>query len=308
MVTRSGFKRPVSRGLAAAWFLAAAGIAGVLVSSGCGKVSSTPVEPGAVDKGVISLRIEPAASSVAPGKTIDIAVSVSDAGGFPVKDGTMVSLLNDALGVITPTAVPTSNGTAHASFLAGTTTGISTIKASTGGVTQTTTVRIDPGAAPPPPPPSDGGTEPIDLSKVIWVNGPDISKYPKNASIDSVSIEAPYNVCSKGIKYPSNWPPMDNKPGNANANHLVFANIDGQWYAGCWEALFANTASCRPMETMRDGTTSLGPFGQVERDPFMDWYPRKGEQIGFMVTSWVRNSVPRGATGRSNVVMTTWPW
>jgi len=314
MGTHRGIAGNFAGGTASLRRWAATGAAVVLLAASCGKITSSPVAPAAVDTGVASVRLEPAATVVAPGNEITVVVSVTDKNGLPVKDGTLVSLTNDAFGAIIPSTATTVDGKVQVKFRAGTTQGTATIKVNAGGATHVTTLKIQAGAAPPPtpdpppPPGGGGGGEAIDLTKVIWVNGPDISRYPKTATLGAVHIRAPYNVCSESIRYPSNWPPMSNKAGYANANHLVFAKIGGKWYAGCWEALFPNTAACRPMETMRDGTTKFGPFGQVERDPFWTWRPQKGEQIGFMVTSWVRNSVPRGVTGRSNLVMTTWPW
>jgi len=309
MIVRQRLIGHLSGGAAGIRLLAVVGIAAAFLAAGCGKVTSTPIAPASIDTGVVTLTIQPAASSVSPGGELPVVVQAVDRDGGPAKDGTVVNLTNDALGAVIPSSAPTLDGRASVTFRAGTTEGTSTLTAEAGGTVQTAKIKIAADAPPPtttPPPGND--SEPINLSAVTWVNGADISEYPRTATLGPVTIRAPHNVCSESIKYPSNWPPMDNKPGLANANHIVLAKINGKWYGGCWEALFPNTAQCRPMETMRDGTTNLGPFGQVEQDPFWQWRPVKGEQIGFMVTTWVRGGAPRGITGRSNVVMTTWPW
>ncbi|MHB8834122.1 MAG: hypothetical protein ACYC9Y_00175 [Candidatus Methylomirabilia bacterium] len=294
-------KRYFSRSTALAWLVVAAGIVGTLISAGCGEITTTSVEPEAAEKGAVSLKIKPAATSVAPGKTLDISVTASDANGSPVPDGTMIYLENDHLGVVNPTSAPTVKGTAHVKFTAGATKGSAKIKATFGGVSRTVTVLIDTNAAPPPP--SD---EPIDLSKVIWVHGrgQNIASWPVTARLGSVAIRMP-NVCSSGMSWPSSWTKIGAK--NVNANHIVLANINGRWYGGAWEALNAGIASCRPMETITKNQPQYGPFGQVEQDPFWTWHPKKGEKIGFMITSWIRSGVLQ-PVGRSNVVMTEWPY
>lgn len=209
MTAHLGWKRRFSRGVAAAWLLAAVGIAGAVISSGCGDVTTTQVDTG--------------------GK-------------------------ND------PTA-----------------------------------------------PPSSGGNEAIDLSKVIWVHGgQDIGSWPVTAKLGSVSFERGAYVCSDGMSWPSSWSSVGTR--KVNANHVVLAKVNGQWYGGAWEAMNRDIGRCRPMETITKGQTArYGPFGQVEQDPFWTWRPQKGEKIGFLITSWIRSGVKK-PTGRSNVVVVEWPY
>lgn len=206
MTARFGLKRNFSRGIAAVWLLAAAGIAGVVISSGCGDVTTT----------------------------------ATDTGGNPTT------------------------------------------------------------------PPAGGSNEPIDLSTVTWVHGKNIGDFPVTAKLGKVTFERGVNVCSDGMSWPSNWSGLGTK--NVNANHVVLAKINGKWYGGAWEAMMAGIARCRPMETIKNNQSyKWGPFGQVEQDPFWTWYPKKGEKIGFMVTSWIRSGTKQ-PTGRSHVVMAEWPY
>jgi len=219
MAGLSGMKRYFFRSVAATCLLAATGIAGIVISSGCGDVKTTPTDQG--------------------------------------------------------TTTPTDQGTT-----------------ASGGTTGT-------GA---------GSDEKIDLSKVIWVHGggSDIGSWPVTAKLGSVTFERGAYVCSDGMSWPNTWSAIGTR--QVNANHLVLANIGGQWYGGAWEAMNAGISRCRPLETItKKQTAQYGPFGQVEQDPFWTWRPQKGEKIGFMVTSWIRSGVKQ-PKGRSNVVVVEWPY
>lgn len=147
----------------------------------------------------------------------------------------------------------------------------------------------------------------IDLSEVTWVHGggANIGSWPVTAKLGSVSFERGAYVCSDGMSWPSTWTKIGTK--GVNANHLVLANINGRWYGGAWEAMNPGIARCRPMETITKNQPQYGPFGQVEQDPFWTWRPKKGEKIGFLITSWIRSGVQK-PVGRSNVVITEWPY
>lgn len=160
----------------------------------------------------------------------------------------------------------------------------------------------------PTSPSTSGSDEPVDLTKVTWVHGrgQDIAAWPVTAKLGAVTFERGAYVCSDGMSWPESW--SDYGTRGVDANHVVLAKINGQWYGGAWEAMTHSIGRCRPMETItKKQTAQYGPFGQVEQDPFWTWRPVKGEKIGFLVTSWIRTGVKQ-PTGRSHVVMTEWPY
>lgn len=160
----------------------------------------------------------------------------------------------------------------------------------------------------PAPPTPDARPGDFDLAKVIWVHGAgqNIASWPILCALAKVEFVKPYFVRSTGAAWPASWPKLGAK--GVQANHVVIAFINGQWWGGAWEALNLRAArEDRPLETIKNGQSDKwGPFGQVERDPFWMWRPVKGEAIGFMVTSWVRSYVAQ-PVGRSKVVWATWP-
>jgi hypothetical protein len=179
-------------------------------------------------------------------------------------------------------------------------------------------VRENPAPPPPPPPetPPPVVTPPlsidaIDLTKVTWVHGKgqDIAAWPITAKLGKVEFKLP-NVCSYDMDWPTTWTGYGAK--NVTANHVVIAEINGKLVGGAWEAMYRGVAPCRVLEALRDGgilpdgVTPMGPFAQVEQSPFWDWQPVKGDEVCFIVTSWIRSSVIQ-PVGRSNAVCAVWP-
>lgn len=165
----------------------------------------------------------------------------------------------------------------------------------------------DPGNQPTPP---DAGNGPggFDLAKVTWVHGAgqDIASWPILCGLGAVRFALPY-VVTTGATWPPEWPKRGKK--NVQANHVVIAKINGQWWGGAWEALNVAAANAsRPLEglTKPQASEAYGPFCQVERHPFWEWKPVKGEWIGFMITSWIRSGVAQ-PVGRSAPVWVRWP-
>lgn len=297
MVARFGYKWHFSRGLAMVWLLTA-GIAGMAIAPGCGEVTTTSIEPDVVSG--MTLKIEPAAPSVAPGKTLDLAVKANDSNGSPVKDGTMISLANDALGTITPTSAATTSGIARATFQAGTKPGSSTIKASAGGVSSTVSVMIDPAA--PPAVPGDQ----IPISSVTFYDASPVD-FKVTATLSNVLVDAPtggsgpVKVCWDWTHPP--WPTYWEK--DVTGNMWIIAKIDGRWCGGTWEMMAPklDNHACRTTEA----TAGQPPFIQSS-GPTAGWHPKSGEQIGHMISTITRGGIPSGSPNeRTPIVVTNWP-
>lgn len=310
-LTRSHLKRLVRRtGALAA--VAAVALPAAFFLAGCGKVTSTEIDDGGgSDVTAIVLRIEVPTQTVAPGGELRLTIRAVDKNGYTAPEGTIVSLTQEPpLGHINPPTASTSGGQAFATFIAGTQPGRTVVKASNGGALAQIEITVGTGTDPTPPPPGPGPSgDVIDLRTVTFTDA-NPSAYPVTARLEGMSFKLP-NVCWTHASWPSNWPPYKNQAGGANANQVVFAKVNGRWYGGAWEALDAarynGRGACRVLEVLVKHE-NLGPFGQVEDAPFFTWYPKSGEEIGFMMTTFIRNfQVPKGATGRSPVVMARWP-
>ncbi len=87
-----------------------------------------------------------APSRVLPfGGSTEVTAFVTEQGGTPVHNGTVVRF-NATLGTVSPTEVETRNGLAITTFLAGNTSGIADVRATSGGATGTSTTGTGTGA------------------------------------------------------------------------------------------------------------------------------------------------------------------
>jgi hypothetical protein len=151
----------------------------------------------------------------------------------------------------------------------------------------------------------------IDLTKVVYLKGPNIAGWRQTANLTLVEQDGAGDgpVC---MKYADpGWPdvpwPYVEPGGDPNfkvyANQWYFANIGGTWYGGAGEWIYRGAgSSCKAGQ----GTRTIGPdsgFGP----PFSTWVPKVGELVGFAVTAVARNyPVTRSVEERSNVVVQPW--
>jgi hypothetical protein len=282
-----------------AWLLTSGIIAVLAISPGCGDIKVTPIEQ--EPTGAASLRIIPAATAVAPGKSLTITVTAAKPDGTPVPDGSVISLQHDSLGTITPTSVPTTGGGGRATFKAGTQAGTATIKASHGDVTKSISVLIDPKAAPGP-----GPGDAIPISSISFFDSSPAG-FKVTATLSHVGVDAPGGT-SGPVTVCWDWthPPWNKYFGkDVTGNMWIIAKIDGRWCAGTWEMMAPklDNHACRTTEA-RAGQP---PFIQ-SHGPTAQWYPKSGEQIGHMISTITRNGIPAGSQNeRTPIVMTTWP-
>jgi hypothetical protein len=148
----------------------------------------------------------------------------------------------------------------------------------------------------------------IDLRKVIYLNGPDVSNWPQTATLTLVEQDGGGDgpVCMQYTDpgWPdSPWPYGGPDPNfGVYANQWYFAKIGGQWYGGAGEWIYRGGGACKAGQ----GTRTIGPdsgFGP----PFSSWVPQVGELVGFMVTSVARaGAVRRTVDERSNVIVQPW--
>ena len=153
----------------------------------------------------------------------------------------------------------------------------------------------------------------IDLSKVFYLNSPNISGWRRTGFLSLVeqdgSESAGGPLCTDFTDpgWPdSNWPyggPGDDPNFGVFANQWYFAKIGGTWYGGAGEWIYRTAPSkCKAGQ----GTTTIGPdsgFG----NPFSSWVPKVGEPVGYLISSVARRgSVKRTVDERTQVVVQPW--
>ncbi len=152
----------------------------------------------------------------------------------------------------------------------------------------------------------------IDLTKVVYLKGPDLSTWKQTGRI--LSVEQDGNAVTGGLMCIAftdpGWPdarwiyggPGDDPNFGIYGNQWYFANINGTWYGGPGEWLYRGAAVCKAGQ----GTRTIGPdsgFG----NPFSSWSPRPGELVGYAISSSAR-ALPAMATvqERTDVVLVPW--
>ena len=147
----------------------------------------------------------------------------------------------------------------------------------------------------------------IDLTKVTYLNSPDVSNWPRTATMTLVEQdgggEGPVCMQYTDPGWPdSDWPFDNVSDFGVYANQWYFAKIGGVWYGGAGEWIYRGASSCKAGQ----GTRTIGPdagFGE----PFRSWVPKVGELVGFMVSSVARQGpVRRTVDERSNIIVQPW--
>ncbi len=150
----------------------------------------------------------------------------------------------------------------------------------------------------------------IDLSRLVYLNSPNVSTWPQTGALTLVeqdgnaALGGPMCMQFTDPGWPdSPWPFGGPDPNfGVYANQWYIAKIGGTWYGGAGEWIYRGASSCKAGQ----GTTTIGPdsgFGP----PFSSWVPRVGELVGYMVTSVARNGpVRRTVDQRTNVIVQPW--
>lgn len=150
----------------------------------------------------------------------------------------------------------------------------------------------------------------IDLTRVVFLKGPNLSTWKETGTI--ISVEQDGNPATGGLMCISftdpGWPDVkwpyggDDPNFGVYGNQWYFARIGGTWYGGPGEWLYRGAAVCKAGQ----GTRTIGPdsgFGQ----PFSSWVPRPGELVGYAVSASAR-AYPAmfSVAERTNVVVQPW--
>lgn len=143
----------------------------------------------------------------------------------------------------------------------------------------------------------------IDLSKVIYLQSPDISQWRETGRLLLVEQDGagdgPLCMRFEDPGWPD-WPFFGDPNFGVFANMWFFAKINGQWYGGAGEWLYRGSGSCKAGQ----GTRTMGPdsgFGP----PVSTWAPRVGELVGWAVTAAARRGA-RTVEERTQIVVQPW--
>jgi hypothetical protein len=242
----------------------------------------------------VVLGIQAEKTTVVPKASLKLTISASTEDGGPVDDGTKVKVeLDSTLGTLDAAQVTTAGGKAIVTFTAGTQTGKAVVKATTGRASAQYSISIEKA-----PPPGGDPRDQIDITKVTF-HHTSPAKFKVTAKLSNVRISG--LTISWDWSHPAAWPvPYDS---GVLGNMWVFAKIGGQWHAATWEWLRTSTN-----RVTLEAKAGQPPFIQASASPISDWYPKSGEEIGFMASTPCRSGIPAGSPReRSPIVKTVWP-
>ena len=137
-----------------------------------------------------------------------------------------------------------------------------------------------------------------------------VSNWRSTSTITNVRIrDVPAGgICIEHTKARS-WPgtpiPVLNRTIIAG-NAWVFANVGGRWYGATYEWLRpGQICKLTVRGKHREPSREVGPH--TKKSPLNRWVPRRGERVGFMVSTPTRSGPMGPIRERSNIVMVTWP-
>jgi hypothetical protein len=159
---------------------------------------------------------------------------------------------------------------------------------------------------PKPKPPAPPSLDAIPIDAVIFDHAFDRSA-PIVATLSAIQIALPQTIewlwtHPQWLRWANGRP----DPTGVIGTMWIIAKIDGLWRAAGWEWLLPDTT-----RSTTEAHPGEPPFIQTKVGPTNAWYPRSGEEIGFMVStitpSWDGPPPHLQAPGRSPIVITRWP-
>jgi hypothetical protein len=161
-----------------------------------------------------------------------------------------------------------------------------------------------PAPPPPPPPPPPASPDQIDLNTVQIMLGPNVATWPQTSTVTS-TVAVDHQLCIYHTKL-GQWPStifFDDPNTLVEGNQWIFANINGQWYAGAGDWY-------RPGQACKDVTPQTiahDAFYSDNMEPLRSWVPQPGEVFGLMASTPARAwPAMRTVDERSNVVLVRW--
>lgn len=140
----------------------------------------------------------------------------------------------------------------------------------------------------------------IDLSKIVWAQGPDVTNWPQTSTITEAYV-ADGQLCIFHTKL-GEWPVTDffDFGPILEGNQWVIVNFDGTWYAGAADWY-------RPGQACKEVDNDFGA-GAFYFPPLSGWVPRSGEVFGVMSSTPARLwPAFKTLDQRSNIQLIIWP-
>lgn len=137
----------------------------------------------------------------------------------------------------------------------------------------------------------------FNINNVIWLTFPmnvNMSTWKVTSEITEIKVETS-QICIDHTKK-GKWPTIDlGEETIVEGNPWVIVKINGKWYGGTYEWL-------RPGQICKfvGSTNAVGRIGpHAKIPPLKTWYPRRGEYVGFMVSSLARmGPQPKGSAAK----------
>jgi hypothetical protein len=147
-------------------------------------------------------------------------------------------------------------------------------------------------------------TQGIDLTKVVYVLGPNVSSWPQTATITSV-VQGGGSLCIYNTML-GKWPStafFGDPSTQVEGNQWVFEYLNGVWYGGASD-WYKPGQACKGVDAQSIGQDA---FYNPSEEPLHSWIPNVGDPVGYMVTTPAR-AWPNMATlnQRSNAVVQPW--
>ncbi len=146
-----------------------------------------------------------------------------------------------------------------------------------------------------------GAGDELNLSEVNWLHT-NVSNWAVTSNVINVTVTS-HQVCVYHTAA-GRWPTSTSVFGDGAAiegNVWIFAFVNGRWHAATWDWL-------RPNQQCKSVTAREFGEDQIRISPLdSSWTPRRGDTVGFMMSTIARSS-ERAGEQRSNVVLVTWPY
>ena len=160
---------------------------------------------------------------------------------------------------------------------------------------------------PPPTPPAPvPSPDAIPIQQIVF-DLPFNTAAPITATLANVVITLPQTI-EWSWAHPE-WVRWANGAPSENGvigTMWVMARINGIWHAAGWEWLLPETS-----RSTTEAYPGQPPFIQTKVPPLNGWYPKAGEEIGFMVSTispaWDGPPASMQRAERSPIVVTRWP-
>ena len=159
---------------------------------------------------------------------------------------------------------------------------------------------------PKPKPPLVVSPDAIAIQSIVF-DLPFDTAAPITATLTSVGITLPQSISWSWTHPPwVRWANGAPSPDGVIGTMWVVGRINGIWHAAGWEWLLPETS-----RSTTEAYPGQPPFIQTKCPPLNGWYPKSGEEVGFMVSTispgWDGPPSSMQRAERSPIVVVRWP-